>query len=186
MEAIMISAQEARAVLKEAEGVARHSGEVYGYSLSAPYCFIWGVGWFVGYMGLALFSLSNATWIWLAVLAAGAAACALVGRSQARRGVRSVRKTWLLFVVLYAFSFCMFAIFGPVGPMQIAAYWPLLWAGVYAGVGLWLGIRYIIVAAVLAALTLLCFFHFRDYFYAAMAFAGGGSLILTGFWLRRV
>jgi hypothetical protein len=49
----------------------------------------------------------------------------------------------------------------------------------------WLGLRYLVVGAALAALTLLCFFFLREHFYAVMAFAGGGALILTGFWLRR-
>jgi len=181
----MISAQEARTALEESESAIRHSREVYGYSLSAPYCFIWGAAWFVGYLGQALLTLPHAAWTWLGVLAAGAVACLLVGLSQRRRGVRSVRKVWLLFVVLYAFSFSMFAVFAPITPLQVAAYWPLLWAGVYGGIGLWMGIRYVIVATVLAALTLLCYFHFRDYFFVTMAFAGGGSLILTGLWLRR-
>ena len=179
----MISKQEARSALTEAEATARRSREIYGYSRSAPYCFIWGAAWFLGYMGQAVFA-GQATWTWPIVLIAGAGACALVGLSQKPRGARSMGKVWLLFVVIYAFSFSLFAVIRP-SAMQVGAYWPLLCAALYAGVGLWGGVRYVIVGAALAVLTLFGFFALRDQFYAVMAIAGGGSLVLTGLWLRR-
>ena len=179
----MISNGEALSALQDVETTRRRSREAYGYSLSAPYCFIWGVAWFVAYASEAS-GTPYVWWIWSAAISAGAIACVVVGLSQARRGAPSIRRIWLLFVVLYAFSFALFSIFSPVGPFQIAAYWPLLWAAVYCGIGLWLGMRYVIVGGVLGGLTLAAYFLFRDHFYITMAFAGGGSLILTGFWLR--
>jgi hypothetical protein len=181
---MMISKQEARAALSEAETAARRSRQIYGYSRSAPYCFIWGAAWFLGYMGQAVLTGGQAAWTWPIVLIAGACACALVGLSQKRRDARPIGKVWLLFVVIYAFSFSLFAILRP-SPMQIGAYWPLLCAALYAGLGLWWGIRYLIVGAALGVLTLFAFFELRDQFYAVMAIAGGGSLVLTGLWLRR-
>jgi hypothetical protein len=94
-------------------------------------------------------------------------------------------KIWLMFAVIYAFSFCLFAVFQPIRPMQIGAYWPLLAAALYGGIGLWGGVRYIVVGAALALVTLFSFFFLQDRFYVAMALAGGGALILTGLWLRR-
>jgi hypothetical protein len=181
---MMISKQEARAALTEAETAARRSREIYGYSRSAPYCFIWGAAWFLGYMGQAVLSGAQSAWTWPIALLGGAGACALVGLSQKRRDARPMGRVWLLFVVIYAFSFSLFAVFRPTG-LEIGAYWPLLCAALYAGVGLWGGIRYVIVGAALAVLTLFGFFALRDQFYVVMAIAGGGSLVLTGLWLRR-
>ena len=178
------SKQEARAALTDAENATRRSRELYGYSRTAPYCFIWGAAWFLGYMGQAVLDGAQAAWTWPIVLTAGAAGCAIVGLSQRRRGARSMGKEWLLFAVIYAFSFSLFAIFRPSG-LQIGAYWPLLCAALYAGLGLWLGVRYLIVGVVLAVLTLFAFFALRDQFYVVMAIAGGGSLVLTGLWLSR-
>lgn len=179
-----ISKQEAHAALTEAENAARRSREIYGYSRSAPYCFIWGATWFLGYMAQAVLTDAQTVWTWPAVLIAGAGASALVGLSQKRRGARSMDKVWLLFVVIYAFSFSLFAILRP-SALQIGAYWPLLCAALYAGAGLWGGVRYVVVGAALAVLTLFGFFELRGHFFALMAIAGGGSLVLTGLWLRR-
>jgi hypothetical protein len=93
-------------------------------------------------------------------------------------------KVWLLFVVIYAFSFSLFAILRP-SALQIGAYWPLLCAALYAGIGLWAGVRYVVVGGLLAVLTLFGFFALRNQFFGVMAIAGGGSLVLTGLWLRR-
>ena len=56
---------------------------------------------------------------------------------------------------------------------------------IYAAIGLWLGLRYILAGAFMAAATLGAYFFLREYFFFWMALVGGGSLILTGFWLRR-
>ncbi len=181
---MMISKQEARTALTDAENAARRSRELYGYSRSAPYCFIWGAAWFLGYMGQAVLPDAEVAWTWPIVLITAAGGCAVVGLSQKRRGGRTMGKVWLLFVVIYAFSFSLFAVFRPSG-LQIGAYWPLLCAALYAGSGLWAGVRYLIVGVILAVLTLFAFFELRDQFYTVMAIAGGGSLVLTGLWLRR-
>jgi hypothetical protein len=100
-----------------------------------------------------------------------------------RRNSRSWR-IFGVFAVLWIFSYALFAVFPP-SPLKIAAYWPLVFSALYCGTGLWLGLRYLLAGLFLAAATLGGYFLLREHFYLWMAAAGGGTLLVTGFWLRQ-
>ena len=63
---------------------------------------------------------------------------------------------------------------------------PLMFAGIYLAVGVFAGTRFAVCGAILAIATAVGFFIAGDLFGLWMAAAGGGVLLLTGFWLRRV
>jgi hypothetical protein len=66
----------------------------------------------------------------------------------------------------------------------MGAYWPLLLSAIYASMGLWMGARYILLGAFLAAATLAAYLFFKEFFFVWMAVVGGGSILLTGLWMR--
>ena len=83
----MISAEQAAQALKEADATERRS---YSYSQSAPYCFVWGVVWLLGYGAEGLFPIDHPAWIWvgwswMVISMAGALASVLIGRRQNAR-----------------------------------------------------------------------------------------------------
>lgn len=183
----MIGSQEAAQTLKAIDDAGRRSAELYGYSLSAPYCFIWGAAWILGYGGEAFLARPLAGWTWIGVEVAAFALTMQVSIRQAARG-RARSGGWrigALFAIIWLFTWALFAILHPATDYQVGAYFPLLFAAIYASIGLWLGVRYILVGAFMAAATLGAFFLLREYFFVWMALVGGGSLILTGFWLKR-
>jgi hypothetical protein len=185
----MISAEQAAQALKEADATERRSFEAYSYSLAAPYCFIWGLVWLLGYGAEALFPREHPAWMWMGwwwmvISMAGALASVLIGR---RQNARRPGKSWrmgVLFGIMWLFSFFLFAIWHPTD-IQIGAYFPLLFSAIYAAVGLWLGLRYILVGVFMAVSTLAAYFTLREYFFHWMALVGGGSLLLTGLWMRK-
>jgi len=185
----MITAEQAADALKEADAIERRSFEAFSYSQSAPYCFVWGAVWFLGYGAEALFPIDHPAWMWLGwwwmgLSMIGAAVSVAIGRRQnARRPGRSWR-FGALFGILWLFSFFLFAIWHPT-PMQIGAFFPLLFAAIYAAIGLWLGTRYILVGLFMALSTLIAYFQMPQYFFLWMAMVGGGSLLLTGLWMRK-
>jgi hypothetical protein len=183
----MIGSQEAAATLQDIDATGRRSAELYSYSLSAPYCFIWGAVWLIGYGGEALLPRALTGWLWLAAEVAGFALTMHVSIRQAARG-RGRRGGWrigVLFAILWLFTWALFAVLHPVNDYQIGVYFPLLFSAIYAAIGLWLGLRYVLVGAFMAVATLGAYFFLREYFFAWMALAGGGSLLLTGVWLQR-
>jgi hypothetical protein len=186
----MINAEQASDALKQAAATERRSADAYNYDQSAPYCFIWGAVWLLGYGAEALIPRTNPYWVWLGwwwlgLSLAGALASLAIGRRQnARRSGKSWRMG-ALFLILWLFTFALFAVLHPRNHLQIGAYFPLLFAAIYAAIGLWLGLRYILVGVFMAVVTLCAYFYLREYFFLWMALAGGGSLLLTGLWMRR-
>jgi hypothetical protein len=185
----MISTEQAAQALKEASATERRSAEAYSYSQSAPYCFVWGVVWLLGYGAEGLFPLDHPAWMWMgwwwmAISMIGAAISIVIGsRQNARRPGHSWR-IGTLFGIMWLFSFFLFRLWHPT-PAEIGAYFPLLFAAIYTAVGLWMGLRFILVGVFVGAMTLIAYFYLREYFFQLMALVGGGSLLLTGFWMRK-
>ena len=179
----MLTNQEALSALKEADAAGQRSRMAYSYSQGSPHFIIWGLAWLVGYGGSALVP-ATANWIWLGVVVLGMIASAVAGSRSKGQSHIGWQILGMVFVV-YAFSAALFALIWPLNGLQMAAYWPLLVAAIYAGTGLWLGPRFVIAGTVLAAATLGGYFFLREHFLLWMAIIGSGILILTGFWLRK-
>src|SRR5205814_2782547 len=132
---------EAATVLKTADATERHSAEIYWYIRSAPHFFVWGGAWMIGYLGCALradlFDTIMPIAIWCGII--GSLVLSLIGRKS--RNYNSWR-IGAAFAVMWIFTYGLFAIFPP-NPLKIGAYFPLLFSALYAGVGLWLGLRYV-------------------------------------------
>lgn len=179
----MLTNQEALSALKLADAAKLRSRRAYSYSIGAPYLFIWGVAWLVGYGGTAL-APAFTNGIWAVAIALGLAASMAMGRTRKDRGYALWRRL-ALFGVIYIFSAALFAIIWPLKGLQIAAYWPLLVGAIYAAAGLWIGLRFIILGAALIGAALGGYFFLPQHFLLWMTLMGGGALILGGFWLRR-
>ena len=64
------------------------------------------------------------------------------------------------------------------------AFIPLIISAIYAGAGVWVGLRYVVLGAIIATLTLFGFFEIQQHFALWMAAVGGGGLIVAGLWMR--
>jgi hypothetical protein len=140
--------------------------------------------------------------IWVAIVTIGFIAGYLIAfRAEIRRAMQAgeainlaprraaawLRWTFSAIATIAAVFFAAsLAVMSPVSPRQIGAFIPLIVAAGYALLGLWRGVRFIAVGAVLAGLTLGGFFLLPAYFGLWMAAVGGGALVLGGLWLRRV
>ena len=174
---------EAADALRDIEQTGRRSGQAVGYRYAAPYFIVWGVVWMVGYAGTDLFP-ARAGWIWLAAIAGGAIASAVVGRGRAMRGAMQGWKSFALVAIVFLFIYATYAVMWPVAPRQQSAFVPLLAGAVYSGVGVFAGVRWIVAGATVAALTLAGFFLIHQHYDLWMAAVGGGGLVLAGLWMR--
>jgi hypothetical protein len=127
--------------------------------------------------------------LWLGLDVAGFVGSALIAHRTRSLGERaSSGHTWRVLVLMLtcvAFLIASYQIFQPHEEAQFAVFPALVVAGIYIGLGLWRGLRWVIAGLVLATLALLGYFLLRQYMMLWMAVAGGGTLLLTGFWLRR-
>lgn len=189
----MVSPHEAAQTLDDARRVERRSAQAFGYRIASVHLILWGVVWILGY-GISDLRPQYSDIAWYVLIPLGLVAGGVIGRMSGPRrtapaagaaGRRADIRYFGLMAVFAAFIGAIFAIMRPNG-MQTAAFFPLMVAAMYAGVGLWLGVRYVVTGAVLAALTLGGFFYLPDHFALWMALAGGGALILAGIWFRSV
>ena len=186
----MISTEEAAEALKEVAVTEKRSAEAYNYSQAVPYCFVWSAVWFLGYGAEALVPRDHPAWMWIGwwwmVLSmTGALASTIIGH---RQNARRPGKTWrmgALFGIIWLFTLALFAVIRPQDDLQVGAYFPLLFSAIYSAVGLWLGLRYVFVGVFVGVATLGAYFYLREYFFHWMALVGGGSLLLTGLWMRK-
>jgi 4-hydroxybenzoate polyprenyltransferase len=196
-----LSPDQATSVLQDLAAVESHSQRVFAYREASPHLMLWGVLWAVGY-GATGVTPQHRTAIWIAMLAIGSAGGFLIGLRTAvqrdaradaladptrRRAVARLRARFGgIWLIGFAFIAAALAMMWPCSPRQVGAFIPLVVAAGYAVLGLWCGLRFVLVGAVLAVLTLGGFFLLPTQFALWMAAVGGGALVLGGSWLRQV
>ena len=185
-----LSPDQATSVLHDIAAVENRSQRAFAYREASPHLMLWGVLWAVGY-GATAVTLRHRMAIWIATLAIGIGAGFLIGlRAAVQRDARAVaRPRWRfggIWLIGVAFIAAAFAVMWPCSPRQVGAFIPLVVAAAYAALGLWCGIRFVLIGAILAVLTLGGFFLLPTQFALWMAAVGGGALALGGTWLRQV
>jgi hypothetical protein len=182
-----VSQDEAARALDDIADARAQSQKFLGYRISSAYFFLWGVLWAIA-NGLSDFYPHLGGRIWSVTDIASIIASLFIamrgGRPKDRRN-RGGR--YLAFIAIYlAFGYGVFAILPPVSGRQSYSFFVLLIAAIYMSMGLWRGLRFFIAGAVLFASTLAGYFLLPSHFFLWMGFIGGGTMILTGFWLRRI
>jgi hypothetical protein len=183
-----LSSQEAQASLAQAESARRRSAQLYGYSKAAPHLIMWGVIWVVGYSSTALFDgIVDWNWIWALLMIAGAGGGIFINRRICQDGLRGdfAWRHAAIMGIAVLFVFLTYLIMWPVHGKVLATYPVLITGCAYMGAGLWAGLRYVLTGAAVVALALIGFYFVEPILYW-MAFVGGGSMILAGFWFRTV
>jgi hypothetical protein len=180
-----LSSKEAAETLSDVEQAARRSARAFGYSKAAPHLIMWGVIWVIGYSATDL-RPADAGLIWLALVVAGCTIGFLLGRSDSSAGAKYSWRFLGIAAILCLFIGATYTLMWPVSGSQTGAFIPLLFGTIYAGVGLWLGMRFLITGVAMIVLTLGGYFYLHEHFLLWQAFVGGGGLILAGIWFRTV
>lgn len=182
-----LSSEEAAHTLSQVARAEQRSARVYIYRRSSSHLFIWAAAWVAGYAGTYL-SPADANRIWLVVVLLGMAGSFVMGVRTTPKSELSRATGWrMLAAVTITQSFLasvMLVIHGQGWEMGVLV--PLLVGALYAGIGVWAGLRYAACGVALMVLTLVGFFYLPQYFCLWMAVVGGGVLLLTGIWFRRV
>ncbi len=177
-----ISPEDAAEALKVVEASERRSLELRGYQSVAPHLMLWGVLWAAGYM-LDFFLPDLSAWGWSGLTILGW----LVGYrivAKDRHNVPDMRFFGIV-IAFVLFTAASGIIMMPHKPYQMAAFVPIVVSLFYVMVGLFGMPRLVIAGASLFVLTLIGYFLFLGLFLPWMAIVGGGTLILSGVWIRR-
>ena len=184
-----VTKDDARSALLDIETAERRSQTLFRYGLASPYLLLWGALWIVAGAVGAL-SPAHDYIGWCAVDAVGLIGSAyLVVRHVRRCREKDDRVRLLRYVgtvlVLMTFVGLMQMVFAPVSGAEILMLFTLLVAAVYTIAGCWAGLRYAAIGAALGGLAAGVFVAAPAYLHLIVPFAGGGALILGGFWMRR-
>ena len=182
-----IDPSDAATSLQDIAAVERRTREAVFYAGSSTIFIMWGALVACGY-GLSELYPRSASITWLAVIAAGCAATAVIIALRARaRGaeVRDWRLIWaMLALAIYgaAWSYLL----GPVVPRPMMyAFQPSLFMLGMILAGLWLGRFFVVLGLAGIALTLIGYSQAEPWLRLWMAVAQSGTLVLGGVWLHR-
>jgi hypothetical protein len=182
-----ISPQQATEALLDIERAQRRAFVLRGYEVGAPHFLLWGAIWFVGY-GLTEAFPARAGLYWIALSLGGVLGGYLLGKAAAARGLVS-KDGWRYLAAVgstVAFMLLTYAIMQPRDSAQLGAFPALLVSFLYVLAGIWKGARWTVVGIVVAGLTMAGYELLQEHFNLWMALVGGGALVSTGLWFRRV
>lgn len=190
-----ISQQEASEALDAIHLADQRVLEVRGYRYAAPFLILWGVIWAIA-NAFSDFSSAAGARAWLIGTLVGAALTVwlvvriILERRRAGDARSIARRTGNRFVLLGIASWlyfpAMFLVMGPLSGRQSNAFISLFWAFAYMFAGAWLGLRLFLIGLVAALAITAGFLFVHEHYFLWMAVFGGGSLLLAGFWLRRI
>jgi hypothetical protein len=193
---VNISRDEAGLALQEIGRTTARVCELRSYRYAAPHLIIWGGVWIAANLATA-WRTSVADQVWTVLALLGAAASTAVGilghRSAAPDAAETLRRRQR--GQRFLLSACAFVVFQALITLLIKG-WPsgvhvnastsLLVALAYVLLGLWTGSRIAWLGVLLAATTMTGFYLMPQHYSLWMGLIGGGMLLGTGLWLRRV
>lgn len=183
-----VTRNDAATALHDVDSASRHSLTLFQYGLASPFLLLWGVLWIVAGV-LAALSPDNAGTGWLVVDIAGLAGTGILIAVQSRRYGEGAGRSQLFRclatgAVVVAFVALTMSVFAPVSNVEALTFIALVVAAAYVIAGCWAGVRYAVVGAVLAGVAIGLFHLAPDFVLVVVPFAGGGTLILGGVWMR--
>eukprot|EP01037_Dinobryon_pediforme_P010883 gene10883-10965_t len=157
------------------------------YQNGSPYLLLWGAIWLVGF-GTSDLAPHMARPVWIALNLIGSAATIWL-TMRARRGgprpARRARQSLALWALATIFAFGTFALLRPRDGGASLAFSGLMVGTIYAGVGVFVGMRWLVTGLALLALTFAGYYVLHAHYALYMAFVCGGGLMLAGLWLRQ-
>lgn len=183
-----IDPKDAAASLNEVASVERRTHRAITYEHSSRQFLLWGVLVACGYLN-TFFDEGNATAGWIAVTVIGvlgSVALRIWGPAVHSRDSRLGQRLGLAQLVLIGFGLVLLWLLSPMSHRQMSAFWPTLVMFCQVLAGLWLGMFFIIVGAVVTALVVIGYTSAGEWYPLWLAATVGGGLIVSGLWLRRL
>jgi hypothetical protein len=178
-----ITREDAAHALRVADEAEQRSRLLHGYQSAAPHLILWGCVYAATY-AFCYFEPTRGGLAWLII-----APLAIAGDVAIAWRKRTAQTDWIMVPVMtiafLAFVIATAAIMRPHDPRQISAFVPLAVAWAYVVLGIHLGWRITFAGIGLGVLTAFGYFALHEWFMLWMAAVGGGTLLLSGLWLRR-
>lgn len=177
------TAEEAAQALRDIDLIKHRAAGFQDYRAESGQLILWGLAYLAGFSLTACFpGHLLSIWVVLVLISLG------VGTWLALRSSIGVGIVWRYLAVIATillFIIAMHWVFWPVSPEQGAMLAPLFLSALYILRGIQLRPRYTVIGCALGILSLCGYVFLLPVFWPWMAMACGGTLILSGLWLRR-
>jgi hypothetical protein len=196
---LLPSRDEARASLAEISRVIDQTRLAIVHGPTAPLLILWGVIWVIADVTTQFYPMAM-EWLWLPLDLVGIAGSwwlvSPVRRKVKRPGQWRISAAWgILFLYAYLWIFLLEQTSWPRTNAQwqaleptyrsLTAYAHTIPMFAYVIMGLWFGRFFIILGALVTVLIVLGLCFIPHYYYLWLAITGGGSLIISGIFIRK-
>lgn len=185
-----ISHTEAEETLIMVKSVEKKMRQAFSRGGADAFLILWGIIWFLGFLGSHFFPPLTAIYIWAGLDILGGVISAVIGIRMSRK-VRSTKMTALgkrialFWLLLFFYCGATIWVADPSTGRQIAMFiilfvmigWTALGLLVSSSFFVWLGLSF-------TTLALVGYFLFPGIFNLWMAFLGGGGMIGIGIYIR--
>lgn len=176
------TAEEAAQALRDIDLIKHRAAGFQDYRAESSQLILWGLAHLAGFSLSACFPQQLiAVWSSVLVVALG------IGTYLARNSGASASILWRYLAVIATvllFIILLHVILWPISAEQGAMLGPMLLSVLYILRGIQLRPRYTVIGLVLGALCIFGYLVLLPVFWPWMAMACGGTLILSGLWLR--
>ena len=162
------------------DAVARsrqHVGELRGYANAGSILMGWGIAWLAGNLASQI-DPSWARIVW-PVAIVGAVLWSIL-----RPGGGFDRRVFATAIAIVGYILLTLTLVRP-DPRLANVLMSLMVAASYIVLGIWTGYRFALLGLILVAIILTGWFLFPSWVFACLAFGGGGTLLIGGWWLHR-
>jgi len=187
-----LSAAEARSALEDIERTTTLSARSTGYRRASPYLILWGVIWVLGYAEPLLAPRLSEGLTWLALDLIGMIGSVVISaRTQASRSTAPkiasrTRRILAASGLLVVFIIGALTVMHPTDSAQIRVFPSLVLGLVYGLVGIFGMPRFLWIAVVVPAAGLAAYYLAPTALPLTLSLIGGGSLVVSGLWMRRL
>jgi len=182
---MQLSPNEARDALEVVATTEQRAMRFRSYRLTSPHTILWGAIWMVGYTLNGIEPVRWAGLTWIPLVALGVLAGVAIDRpaSGLSRPSRTYAYAW---VPALAFYFAVIIVMQPTRLVQFEIFPALCCALLYAYFGVFRAPAFGWLGSALFVLSLGGYFLLRQPLVSFwMALCGGGTLLVSGFWLGR-
>jgi hypothetical protein len=182
-----IDPADAAASLRDIAAIEQRTRQTMFYATSGWIVMLWGVLTASSY-AITEFYPAWALPVWIISWTLGLAGTIGLMFRRRRRRLTHVRPDWRVvyaMIVLMAYAQVFIVLLHPTY-RQIDAFQPMIWMFGFVLAGIWVGRHFIGLGLVGTGLILLGYFGLGAWFHLWMALVQGVTLILGGFWLRRI
>lgn len=176
------SAEEAAQALRDIDFIKHRAAGFQDYRAESSQLILWGLAYLAGFSLSACFPQQLIA-VWSSVLVGALGIGTYLARTSGANGAILWRYLALITAILM-FIILLHVIFWPISPKQGAMIGPMLLSVLYILRGIQLRPRYTVIGLVLGILSMFGYLLLLPVFWPWMAMACGGTLILSGLWLR--